>query len=166
MGNKKTHKFKIRKRVRILLIMFLLLILIPVGITFSKYVHDFIGDYLIKTSNFYFNSDKLGNPAITYNVNNWSGVSNFKIQFSLNNHKNNLLVSDSDIEYALNVTHSSGVTSSIDNTTGIIYKAEMTDEYEIIITPQRIFNTGDSITVTITATDLAIKAGFNKIKIL
>lgn len=152
MSKKKVRKLKLSKKIRLLLIMLLILALFPVGITFSKYIHDFVGSYLIKTSNFYFNSDKLGKPAITYHVNNWSGVSNFKIQFSLNNHKNNLLVSDSDIEYSLTVTHPNDVTTSIENTTGVIYTDEMTDDYEIIVTPQRIFNTNESITVTITAT--------------
>ena len=155
MSNKKAFKFKIRGRIKLLLIMFILLMLIPVGITFSKYVHDFIGDYLIKTSNFYFSSDKLSNPAITYRANNWSGVSNFKIQFSLNNHKNNLLVSDSDIDYSLNIQTPSDVTSTITSVSGTIYKSEMTDNYEAIITPQRVFNTGESVTVTVTATSSA-----------
>ena len=154
MGNK-TYKIRIKRKIRVLLIMFLLLILIPVGITFSKYVHDFVGDYLIKTSNFYFSSDKLSSPAITYHVNNWSGVSNFKIQFSLNNHKNNLLVSDSDIAYTVTVQHPSGVTSTITSVSDVIYTDEMTDSYEAIITPQRIFNAGESITVTVTATSSA-----------
>ena len=155
MINKKAFKLKIKGRIKLLLIMFILLMLIPVGITFSKYVHDFIGDYLIKTSNFYFSSDKLGSPAITYHANNWSGVSNFKIQFSLNNHKNNLLVSDSDIDYTLTIQTPTNVTSTITNVSGTIYKSEMTDSYEAIITPQRVFNSGESITITVTATSSA-----------
>ena len=150
MNNKK-KKGKLSKKVRLILVMLLVLILLPVGITFSKYINDFIGDYLIKTNNFFFSSDKLGSPTLHYNVNNWGGVGNFKIQFELNNHKNNLLVSDSDIDYTISLNCSSGVTCTINSNSGTIYKAEMTDSFEVIITPQRIFNAGESVTVSITA---------------
>lgn len=152
MKNKKGIKNKLRTRIRLILVMLLVIILIPVSVTFSKYINDFVGDYLIKTSNFYFNSDKLGKPAIHYNVNNWSGVSNFKIEFELNNHKNNSLVSDSDIEYDITVSHPNDVSVTFENVSGVIYTTEMTDSYELIVTPLRIFDTNQSVTIGITAT--------------
>jgi len=152
MKSKKGIKGKLRTRVRIALLMLLIIILIPVGVTFSKYINDFIGNYLIKTSNFYFSSDKLGKPTVNYNVNNWNGVGTFKIEFELNNHKNNLLVSDSDIEYDITVTHPNDVSCTFDNVSGVIYKSEMTDKYELIVTPLRIFDTGQSVRIGITAT--------------
>ena len=152
MKNKKGIKNKLKTRVRIILLMLLVVILIPVGVTFSKYINDFIGNYLIKTSNFYFSSDKLGKPAVNYSVNNWSGVSNFKIEFELNNHKNNLLVSDSDIEYTITVSHPDDVAVTFENVTGVIYTTEMTDSYELIVTPLRIFDTNQSVRIGITAT--------------
>lgn len=146
------NSIKLNKRTKIILILLLITVLIPVGITFSKYVYNFIENYLIKTNNFYFNSDKLGSPNINYGVNNWSGSGNFTIQFELNNHKNNLLVSDSDIVYDVTFTCSSDVICSIDNSSGVIYKTEMTDNFVLTVTPQRIFNAGESIEVDIKAT--------------
>lgn len=155
MKNKKGIKDKLRTRVRLILLMLLVIILIPVGVTFSKYISDFIGNYLVKTSNFYFSSDKLGKPTITYNVNNWGGVGTFKIEFELNNHKNNLLVSDSDIEYDIVVSHPDDVSCTFENVSGVIYTTEMTDKYELIVTPLRIFNTNESVRIGITATSSA-----------
>lgn len=137
-----------------IIIMLLIIAIIPVGITFSKYIHDFIGNYLIKTNNFYFNSDKLGSPAINYNVNNWSGVGNFTIQFQLNNHKNNLLVSNSDITYNITLNCPVDVSCSIDNSSGTIYTTEMTDNFVVTVTPLRVFNADESISVSISASSL------------
>lgn len=141
-------RFKYR---RIVLIIMLIIALFPVGITFSKYIYDYVKYYIMEANNFYFNSDKLEDKGITYNINNWGGVESFNIQFELNNHKNNLLTSDSDIAYNLNVICDDDIQCSISNDSGIIYKDEKTVSYDVIVNPLRVFDTGESVNIKIEA---------------
>lgn len=142
-------RFKYR---RIILIVMLIIALFPVGVTFSKYIYDKIKYYILEANHFYFNSDKLEDKGITYNINNWGGVESFNIQFELNNHKNNLLTSDSDIAYDISVVCDDDVQCSISNDSGIIYKDEKTVSYDVIVNPLRVFDTGESVNVKIEAT--------------
>lgn len=141
-------RFKYR---RIVLIVMLIIALFPVGITFSKYIYDYVKYYIMEANNFYFNSDKLEDKGITYNINNWGGVESFNIQFELNNHKNNLLTSDSDIAYDLNIICDGDIQCSISNDSGIIYKDEKTVSYDVIVNPLRVFDAGESVNVKIEA---------------
>ena len=141
-------RFKYR---RIVLTIMLIIALFPVGITFSKYIYDYVKYYIMEANNFYFNSDKLEDKGITYNINNWGGVESFNIQFELNNHKNNLLTSDSDIAYNLNVICDDDIQCSISNDSGIIYKDEKTVSYDVIVNPLRVFDTGESVNIKIEA---------------
>ena len=142
-------RFKYR---RIILIVMLIIALFPVGVTFSKYIYDKIKYYILEANHFYFNSDKLEDKGITYNINNWGGVDSFNIQFELNNHKNNLLTSDSGIAYDISVVCDNDVQCSISNDSGIIYKDEKAVSYDVIVNPLRVFDTGESVNVKIEAT--------------
>ena len=140
------------KRRRLIVIMLLIVLLLPVGVTFSKYVIKNIKDYFMEANNFFFNSDKLVSGGITYEINNWGGVSNIPIQFELNNHKNNLLTSASDIEYTISLDYDeTSISCSLSSNSGVIYKNEKTDNIELIITPLRAFNDNESVQVTIEA---------------
>ena len=134
------------------MILKLIIDLFPVGVTFSKYIYDKIKYYILEANHFYFNSDKLEDKGITYNINNWGGVDSFNIQFELNNHKNNLLTSDSDIAYDISVVCDNDVQCSISNDSGIIYKDEKAVSYDVIVNPLRVFDTGESVNVKIEAT--------------
>ncbi len=138
-------------RYKILIGLLLLVVILPVGITFSRYVYDFISYYILESNDFFFNSDKLGEHNIVYGVENWGGVGTFEIEFELNNHKNNLLTSVSDINYELNVTHSEDVQTSIDLVNGTILTDEKTDSYKLVVTPSRVFNTGETVRINIVA---------------
>ena len=138
-------------RYKILIVLLLLVVILPVGITFSRYVYDFISYYILESNDFFFNSDKLGEHNIVYGVENWGGVGTFEIEFELNNHKNNLLTSVSDINYELNVTHSEDVQTSIDLVNGTILTDEKTDSYKLVVTPSRVFNTGETVRINIVA---------------
>ena len=140
-----------KKKKKLLIILFVLAILLPVGITYSKYIKTVINNYILEAKNFYFNSDKLSASNPTYNINNWSGVGNFTIQFELNNEKNNILYSSSDITYTLNVTCDNDITCSLSNTSGTIYTTEHKDSFVLTVTPQRAFNDNESVHVTVTA---------------
>lgn len=140
------------KRRRLIIILIILILLLPVGITFSKYVTENIKNYIMEANHFFFNSDKLVSGGVTYGINNWGGAGNIEIQFELNNHKNNILTSDTDIEYTLDITCDNGLICSLSSDSGVIQVAEKTDDFTLTLTPTRPFNDNESVTVTVSAT--------------
>ncbi len=140
------------KRRRIIIILLMIILLLPLGITFSRYVTENIKNYLMEANNFFFNSDKLVYGGITYGINNWGGASNIDIQFELNNHKNNILTSDSDITYTLTTTcDNTLIQCNLNSNSGVIQVAEKTDNFVLTIVPVRPFNDNESVTATVTA---------------
>ena len=139
------------KKKKLLIIMIVLVLILPIGVTFSRYVVQNIRNYLMEANNFFFNSDKLVQNGITYEINNWGGSSNIDIQFELNNHKNNLLTSDADITYSLETVCDSGLICSLNSNSGVIQKEEKTDSFVFTLTPTRAFDDNESVTVSVTA---------------
>ncbi len=139
------------KRRTLIIIIIVFLLLLPYGITLSRYVVKNIRNYIMEANNFFFNSDKLVDGGTTYGINNWGGAGNIEIQFELNNHKNNILTSDSDITYTLSTTCDSSVICSLNSSSGIIYKDEKTDDFVLTVTPLRPFNDNESVTINVTA---------------
>ena len=137
---------------KVIIILLIIALALPLGITFSKYAYTFVSNYLMEANNFFFNSNKLSQKGITYNINNWSGVSPFTIQFELNNHKNNILTSAADITYDIEVTCSEDITCALNSTSGVIYVKELTDNFVLSVTPQRTFDTNEKVTVDVVAT--------------
>ena len=140
------------KRRRLIIILIILILLLPVGITFSRYITENIRNYIMEANHFFFNSDKLVSGGVTYGINNWGGAGNIEIQFELNNHKNNILTSDTDIEYTLDITCDNGLICSLSSDSGVIQVAEKTDDFTLTLTPTRPFNDNESVTVTVSAT--------------
>ena len=141
------------KRRRLIIILVGLLAISPLAFTFGKYVTKNIRNYIMEANHFFFNSDKLVDGGITYEINNWGGASNIEIQFELNNHKNNILTSDADITYSLTTSYDdTEVICTLDSSSGTIQKEEKTDNFNLTIVPQRPFNDNESVTVTVSAT--------------
>lgn len=140
------------KRRKLIILLVGMLVITPLAITFGRYVTKNIRNYIMQADNFFFNSDKLVDGGITYEMNNWGGVSNVTIQFQLNNHKNNILTSVSDIYYHLEVDcDETKVLCTIDELDGVIEHAEKTDNFTFDIVPQRAFNDNESVEVVVTA---------------
>ncbi len=140
------------KRRRLIILLVGLLAISPLAITFSRYVIQNVKNYIMQANHFFFNSDKLVDGGITYEINNWGGASNIEIQFELNNHKNNILTSDADITYTLTTTcDETEVICSLDSNSGTIQKAEKTDQFTLTVVPQRAFDDNESVTVSVSA---------------
>ena len=142
---------KQKRKIKYIIILTLIAIIIPLNITLSRYVKAFIKNYLLETNKFYFNSDKLTEDGKTYSINNWSGVGTFELQFSLNNRKNNILKSESDIAYIISISCSLDILCEINSNSGILYQDEEKDDFTITITPTRAFEDNESISVSVTA---------------
>lgn len=145
---------KLLKYKKILLIIMILL-LFPVSISFARYVKQMVNDYILESQHFFFNSDKLTSDGKVYKIYNWSGTDSFIVQFALNNRKNNLLSSDSDITYRLSVSCDNGVECSINSTSGVIYKDEGQDDFVLNINPTRVFGLNDYVSIHVVAESLA-----------
>lgn len=142
-----------KKKLTIIIVAIIAVILLsPIGITFSRYVIRTVKNYILEANNFFFSSDKLVEGGTSYGINNWGGVGNIDIQFQLNNHKNNILTSDTDISYTLSVNCDSSVVCNLSSNSGTIYKEEMTDNLTLTIVPQRAFNDNESFNATVIAT--------------
>ena len=141
------------KRTKIIIILLIIVLLLPVGVTLSRYVLENVRNYIMEANHFFFNSDKLVAGGITYEMNNWGGVTDVPIDFELNNHKNNILTSDADITYSISLSYDqTSIACSLSSSSGVIQKLEKTDEFELMVTPLRPYNDGESVTVTVTAT--------------
>ena len=71
-----------KKRVRILLIVSFLIalaIFFYTNSSLSKYISDKISSYFIKSKDFYFTSNLLGEKKASYTIGSWSGVGPFSI---------------------------------------------------------------------------------------
>ena len=142
-----------KKKLTLIIVAIIAVILLsPIGITLSRYVIRTVRNYLLEANNFFFSSDKLVEGGTNYGINNWGGVGNIDIQFQLNNHKNNILSSDTDITYTLSTSCDSSVTCNLSSTSGTIYKDEMTDNLTLTIVPLRAFEDNESFNATVIAT--------------
>lgn len=144
-----------KKKIIITISLFLLVLFFasPIGTTLTRYITQNIRNYIMEANNFFFNSDKLVYGGTSYGINNWSGVSQIEIQFQLNNHKNNILTSDADIEYTISTQcDTSSVSCVLTSSSGVIQRAEKTDDISLYVNPLRVFNDNESTTVTVTAT--------------
>jgi len=142
-----------KKKKLLIMLLIICMIVIPFSFTLGRYVMENIKDYIMETNHFFFSSDKLQAGGITYEVNNWGGADVFEIQFELNNHKNNILTSQGDIEYSIKLDYDDNdIICSINSDNGTIYEAEKTDNFTLTVTPRRVFADEESVSVTVTAT--------------
>lgn len=141
------HKDKIKYTI----IGLIVLIVLPIA-TYGRYIYNDLRDFYLATKSFYFNSDKLTTERAIYKVDNWSAVDDYQIAINLNNSKNNLVHSNSDIEYTIEYSCSSNVNCSIDKNGGTIYSDEISDSFLAVMSPNTTFNDGDEAWMEITAT--------------
>ena len=122
---------------------------------FGRYVKNIIDNYLSKTQEFYFNSNKLTEDGKKFGINYWSGTDDYDVNIELNSLANDLKGVDIDIKYDLSCTATSGATCTINNNTGIIKGTNSggNNKTSFIATmhPTALFKEGDSVTITVTA---------------
>ena len=129
----------------------IVIILSSTVFTYGRYIYNDIKEMYLTSKNFYFNSDKLTMNRAIYQVDNWSAIDNYSITIGLNNYKNNLVSTKSDIGYKLSYTCSNNITCSISKTEGVIYASEMTDYFTLVLSPSVTFNDGDTAWIEVLA---------------
>jgi hypothetical protein len=128
----------------------IILVFLLTTITFGRYIYNEIRDFYLSSKNFYFNSDKLTTNRAIYQVENWSAVDPYTITINLNNSKNNLVHTSSDINYEISYVCSSNVLCSVNSTGGTLYSSEGSSYFNAVMTPNDIFKVGDEAFIEIT----------------
>jgi hypothetical protein len=119
-----TNRSRRRKSNRIiptLIILVVLAFFVPAMTSLSKYVYHGVQNYYLGTKGFYFNSDKLSSNHSEFEIaNNWSGAETYTITVNLNSKKNDLLFTETDIDYTINYTYSDNIDCTISKNSGTI----------------------------------------------
>lgn len=149
---KKRKKIKLTKKQRNLIILCsILLIITTIGITFGRYIYNFGRNYILESQGFYFNSYVLSMNGAHRSINNWDGVSAYPITITVNNQKNDLVYTKSDITYDIEVECSSNIRCVLSKETGIIRSETHVDTYRITVYPVGNFTRNQEAEVTTTA---------------
>ena len=136
-----------RKKLLIILIA-LFVIFITLAITFGRYIYNMYQNYILESQGFYFNSSVMSMNGSNHSINNWDGVSSYPITIDVNNRKNSMLWTQSDISYDITVECSSNIICEVDKTSGIIRTETQVDSYTIVISPVGNFSSNQKAKVT------------------
>lgn len=148
--NNEIKTIKKYRRKQILLLSVLLLFSTSILVSFGRYAIKRINNSFTRTKEFYFYSDKLSKDGADYQILNWSGVDDYTITVNLNSNANNLLKASYDLDYEINCTCSSNLICELSKTSGTISANTNSDFFNINITPNAQFRTGDTAEVEIT----------------
>ncbi|MDD3453841.1 MAG: hypothetical protein PHN42_06185 [Bacilli bacterium] len=143
---------KSRKKILIIITTSTFLLVILYNTSFGRYILNKVNDYILQSKKFYFNSTVLSPSNKTYSITNWDGVNSYTLTIDVNSKKNELISTDGDIEYDINVSCPTSVMCSLSKENGIIYKDAKTDSYVITITPIDNFDVGDEVVIQTSAT--------------
>lgn len=135
---------------KVYIVLGIILIILLTSLTYGRYIYNEIRDFYLSSKNFYFNSDKLTANKAIYQVDNWSAVDPYTITINLNNSKNNLVHTSSDINYEISYICSDNVLCNVNSTGGILYSSEGTSYFNAVMTPNATFNVGDEAYIEIT----------------
>lgn len=104
MGYKKLILFII---IIFILILLLTKVIFPATVSFSRYVYSAVKSFYLNSKEFYFTSNRLAKNVkdAHFESNNWSGLSDYKIEVEMYSRKNTLkkVVSTMDITYKIRV---------------------------------------------------------------
>lgn len=145
----------IYKKQQVIILLVLALCFITLISAFGRYVLNGINNFFVRTKGFYFYSDKLKESLAIYQIDNWTGVDPYTITVNMNSMENNLKKATYDIGYDIAYECTSNATCQLSKTSGVISADTNSDYFNLIITPNTGLQTGDKVTVQITATSTA-----------
>lgn len=145
-------KFVRKHRKASIIVLISLTIFLLISVTFGKYIYNVVDNYILETKGFYFNSSVLGINTKEYKINNWDGVNAYTLTIDLNNRKNTLKKTESDIEYNVTVSCSSGVNCTLTKDHDILRQSSDADSFQVVMSPTSNFSPGEVVEVTTTVT--------------
>lgn len=126
MKDRKINRRKRKNKVKVNLIWCLIVLIIVIYITpkffsFARYVYNVAYEHYLVAKDFYFTSDKLSISHSEYEVtNNWSGAETYQVIVNMSSKRNDLAMTESDIEYSITYTCSDNITCALDKSTSTI----------------------------------------------
>lgn len=150
--NQRLNLMRIYKKKQVIIIIAILLSLVSFVTIFGRYVTNSVNDFFLRSKEFYFYSDKLGEKKTIFQIENWSGVDDYTITINMNSRKNNIEVATYDIGYNITYTCSDNAICQLNKTEGTISKDDNSDFFNLTITPNTQLETGDKVVVEIEAT--------------
>jgi len=148
---KKLIKKISKKQKLLLLIVAVFVVSFTLVITFGRYIYNFYNNYVLESQGFYFNSSVMSMNGTKHSINNWDGVNAYPITIDVNNKKNDLLWTVSDINYDITIECSDNIRCVLSKTTGTIRTNDHSDSYTITIYPNGNFSSNDKGVVKTTA---------------
>lgn len=130
----------------------LLIFVLLISVTYGKYIYNIIDSYILETKGMYFNSTVLGVNVKEYRINNWDGVNDYPITVDLNNRKNSLKKTNSDIEYTIKVTCPETLVCTASKNGDILRKTSDYDSFEMTVDPIAVFSEGDTVEALVEVT--------------
>ena len=124
-------------------------------INLGRYVKKIIDNHLLKTQEFYFNSDKLTEDIKQFEISYWNGTSSYDINIQMDSLDNDLKGTDIDIDYTITCEASTGALCDLSKTSSTIEGSSTgnnRDSFIVTIIPNDQFKEGDSVEVTVKAT--------------
>lgn len=123
-------------------------------INLGRYVKKIIDNHLLKTQEFYFNSDKLTEDIKLFEISYWNGTTPYDVNIQMDSLDNDLKGTDIDIEYSIECTSDGGVTCDLSKSQGYIEgssNGNNRDSFVVTIRPTQQFREGDEVSVTVKA---------------
>ena len=145
-------KFVRRHRTFSITVLCLLVLFLGITIVFGRYIHNIVNNFILETKAFYFNSSILHINGKNYSIVNWDGVNSYTLTIDLNNRKNGLKHTMTDITYSIDINCPNTVVCTLSKQSGIIHPEDETDSYTVTVTPLQNFYEGDSVRVTTSVT--------------
>lgn len=151
----KIYKSFKQSKYKWLIILLTILPLFLIGTTTGRYLYVNVRDFYLASKNFYFNSDKLGDPIARYQIDNWSAADDYTIIFNMNSYANNKKFAKSDITYTIQYRCSSNLSCQSSANSGTIYANTHTDSFTVVLTPIVTFHDGDEAWLEVSTTSTA-----------
>ena len=138
------------KRIIILVLIIAFIISIP---TLGKFISKKFHEFYLNSKHFYFYSNRLKDDNPLYQLNNWSGVGNFDIEFDLTSEKNRYTHAEYDIAYTVSANCPNTVTCSLSENGGTIYSTNTNHSNSVTlhVVPNRVFTEGETLTIGVSA---------------
>ena len=144
---KKISRFKLIIIITSLVVVFLFLF----KPSFARYIYNGLKNYYYESRNFYFNCDKLSEEGAVLQLDNWDGVTPFRLTYNMNSYKNNLVTSSDNISYDItkDCITIANVTCTITKVQGLIPSNTHEDSFQILVTPNEPLAQGAQVVVDV-----------------
>lgn len=139
------------KKIIAIILIIALVISLP---TLGKFISSKFYEFYLNSKHFYFYSNRLKTDDALYQINNWSGVGNFEIEFDLSSEKNRYTYADYDISYNVSYECPSTVNCSISESNGTIYSTNTnhSNSITLYVVPNRVFTENEKLQIKVSAT--------------